>query len=65
MVFSCQGLSTALKPVSIAVDSTGICVHKAGGWIERKHGKREEALKVLFEVNKKLSSYEKLSEDSG
>jgi len=26
------------EPVSIAVDSTGISVHKAGGWIERKHG---------------------------
>jgi hypothetical protein len=60
-----KDLKDTTEPVTIAVDSTGICVHKAGGWIERKHGKREEALKVLFEVNKKLSSYEKLSEDSG
>jgi hypothetical protein len=33
-----RGLRETTEPVSIAVDSTGISVHKAGGWIERKHG---------------------------
>jgi len=27
-------------PVTIAVNSTGVKVHKAGGWVERKHGKK-------------------------
>ena len=25
----------------IAVDSTGVSVHKAGGWVEREHGKKK------------------------
>ena len=33
-----QSLKETNEPVSIAVDSTGIKVEKAGGWIERKHG---------------------------
>jgi hypothetical protein len=33
-----RDLKETNEPVSIAVDSTGISVHKAGGWIERKHG---------------------------
>ena len=33
-----HGLKETTEPVTIAVDSTGISVHKAGGWIERKHG---------------------------
>jgi hypothetical protein len=39
------------EPVSIAVDSTGISVHKAGGWIERKHGKKRRFVKLHFAVN--------------
>jgi hypothetical protein len=31
-------LAESSEPVTIAVDSTGISVHKAGGWVERKHG---------------------------
>jgi hypothetical protein len=27
-------------PVAIAVDSTGVKVHRAGGWVERKTGRR-------------------------
>jgi hypothetical protein len=38
-------------PVCIAVDSTGISVHKAGGWIERKHGKKRRYVKLHFAVN--------------
>jgi len=39
------------EPVTIAVDSTGISVHKAGGWIERKHGKKRHYVKLHFAVN--------------
>jgi len=39
------------EPVTIAVDSTGISVHKAGGWIERKHGKKRRYVKLHFAVN--------------
>ena len=33
-----RGLRETNEPVSIAVDSTGISVQKAGGWVERKYG---------------------------
>ena len=33
-----RSLRETNEPVSIAVDSTGISVQKAGSWIERKHG---------------------------
>jgi hypothetical protein len=33
-----RDLRETTEPVTIAVDSTGISVQKAGGWIERKHG---------------------------
>ena len=39
------------EPIAIAVDSTGIKVHRAGGWVERKHGKRNRYVKVHFAVN--------------
>jgi hypothetical protein len=44
-------LSESTEPVSIAVDSTGIGVHKAGGWIERKHGKKRRYVKLHFAIN--------------
>ena len=31
-------LAESSEPVTIAVDSTGISVQKAGGWVERKYG---------------------------
>jgi len=46
-----QGLRGSTEPVTIAVDSTGISVHKAGGWIERKHGKKRHYVKLHFAVN--------------
>jgi len=46
-----RGLRESNEPVSIAVDSTGISVHKAGGWIERKHGKKWRYVKLHFAVN--------------
>ena len=39
------------EPVTIAVDSTGISVQKAGGWVERKHGKKKRYIKLHFAVN--------------
>jgi len=39
------------NPISIAVDSTGIKVQKAGGWIERVHGKKKRYVKLHFAVN--------------
>ena len=46
-----HGLRETNEPVSIAVDSTGIKVEKAGGWIERKHGKKKRDVKLHFAVN--------------
>ena len=43
-----RGLKETNEPVSIAVDSTGIKVQKAGGWIERKHGKKKRYVKLHF-----------------
>ena len=46
-----RGLRESNEPVSIAVDSTGISVHKAGSWIERVHGKKKRYVKLHFAVN--------------
>jgi len=46
-----RSLKETEGPVSIAVDSTGIKVQKAGGWIERKHGKKKRYVKLHFAVN--------------
>jgi len=46
-----RSLRETNEPVSIAVDSTGIKVQKAGGWIERKHGKKKRYVKLHFAVN--------------
>ena len=39
------------EPVCIAVDSTGVKVHRAGGWMERRHGKRRRYVKLHLAVN--------------
>jgi hypothetical protein len=39
------------EDVVIAVDSTGVSVHKAGGWVERKHGKKKRYVKVHLAVD--------------
>jgi len=39
------------EPVTIAVDSTGVKVHRAGGWVERKHGKKKRYVKLHFAVD--------------
>ena len=46
-----KDLKDTTEPVTIAVDSTGIKVEKAGGWIERKHGKKKRYVKLHFAVN--------------
>ena len=38
-------------PMVIAVDSTGIKVHKAGDWIKQAHGMRKHYIKIHFAVN--------------
>jgi hypothetical protein len=45
-----RGFKETDEPVSIAVDSTGIKVHKAGGWVERVHGKKSRYVKLHFAV---------------
>jgi hypothetical protein len=44
-------LAGSFEPVTIAIDSTGISVHKAGGWVKRKHGKKRRYVKLHFAVN--------------
>jgi len=39
------------EPITIAVDSTGVKVRRAGGWVERKHGKRKRYVKLHFAVD--------------
>jgi hypothetical protein len=45
-------LTESREPVTIAVASTGISLHKAGGWVEQKHGKKRMYVKLHFAVNK-------------
>lgn len=35
----------------IAVDSTGVSVHKDGGWVEREYGKKKRCVKIFFAVD--------------
>ena len=46
----CSSRGLSIDPFSIAVDSTGISVHKSGGWVERKHGKKKRYVKLHFAV---------------
>ena len=45
-----RDLRESNEPVSIALDSTGVKVEKAGGWIERVHGKKKRIVKLHFAV---------------
>ena len=45
-----RSLKETDEPVAIALDSSGIKVEKAGGWIERKHGKKKRYIKLHFAV---------------
>ena len=46
-----QALEETEEPVAIAVDSTGVKVRLAGGWVERKHGKKKRYVKLHFVVD--------------
>ena len=46
-----ESLKLSGEPVVIAVDSTGVRVHKAGGWVERKHGKKKRYVKIHLAVD--------------
>jgi len=46
-----EALKDTGEPITIAVDSTGVKVHRAGGWVERKHGKKKRYVKLHFAVD--------------
>ena len=46
-----QSLNEKHEPITIAVDSTGVKVNRAGGWVERKHGKKKRYVKLHFAVD--------------
>jgi len=46
-----ESLKLSGEPVVIAVDSTGVSVHKAGGWVERKHGEKKQYVKIHLAVD--------------
>jgi len=48
-----ESLKPSGEPVVIAVDSTGVRVHKVGGWVERKHGKKKRYVKIHLAVDVK------------
>ena len=46
-----RSLRESPESVTIAVDSTGVKVHRDGGWVEWVHGKRIMYVKLHFTVN--------------
>jgi len=40
-------------PVAIAVDSSGVSVHRCGGWVERIYGRKKRYVKIHFAVDVK------------
>jgi len=46
-----ESLRLSDEPVVVAVDSTGVRVHKAGGWVEREHGKKKRYVKIHLAVD--------------
>jgi len=48
-----ESLSRCDGPVAIAVDSSGVSVHKCGGWVERIYGKKKRYVKIHFAVDVK------------
>jgi len=46
-----EPLKLSDEPIVIAVDSTGVRVHKAGGWVERVHGKKKRYVKIHLAVD--------------
>ena len=48
-----QALKETDEPITIAVDSTSVKVHRAEGCVERKHGKKKRYVKLHFAVDVK------------
>jgi len=48
-----KSLSGYDGPVAIAVDSSGVSVHKCGGWVERIYGGRKRYVEIHFAVDVK------------
>jgi len=48
-----ESLSRYDGPVVIAVDSSGVSVHKCGGWVERIYGRKKRYVKIHFAVDVK------------
>lgn len=48
-----QALKDSREPVAIAVDASGVSIHKCGGWVERIHGKKKRYIKIHFAVDVK------------
>jgi hypothetical protein len=48
-----ESLSGYDGPIIIAVDSSGVSVHKCGGWVERLYGKKKRYVKIHFAVDVK------------
>ena|GEM_PF-5436064 len=51
-----DSLKYSNEPITIAIDSSGISVHKSGGWIERIHGKKKKYIKIHFAIDIKMFS---------
>jgi hypothetical protein len=63
---SYKDLKSSNGPIEIAVDSSGIKVHRSGGWVERKHGKKKRYIKIHFAVNvetKEIVSFDVTTDD--
>jgi len=47
----CEPPRSSDEPVIVAVDSTGVSVHKSEGWVERRHGKKKRYVKIHLAVD--------------
>ncbi|MCR6624651.1 MAG: transposase [archaeon YNP-LCB-024-027] len=48
-----ESLSGYDGPIVIAIDSSGVSVHRCGGWVERTYGKKKRYIKIHFAVDVK------------
>ena len=48
-----DSLRDSSSPITIAVDSSGVSVHKSGGWVTRMYGKKKRYIKIHFAVDVK------------
>jgi len=48
-----ESLSGYDGPIVIAADSSGVSVHKCGGWVERIYGRKKRYVKIHFAVDVK------------